>query len=235
MMMNVDVAYMGEEISGNSVQALLAEVNGLAAELRKPMTVAGRTTSVPAGERSILQALGEQGPRTVPEIARARGTSRQSVQMLVNRLKGQGWAELNVNPAHKRSALVCLTAEGKALLDEVTVGQTTLLQARLVGLSETDVIHACGLLRQVRRALAGETPVQAEAALSRPVSRGRARTPQDGVQRREDESADMANTAGAVEHPMPGPDPSSGSALAEGVARWGAGEAQAEEFPVSLL
>ena len=226
---------MGEEISRNPVQALLAEVNALAAELRKPMTVAGRKTSVPAGERSILQALGENGPQTVPGIARARGTSRQSVQMLVNRLKGQGWVELNTNPSHKRSALVCLTAQGKALLEEVTVGQTTLLEARLGGLSETDVVRACGLLRQVRRALAGEAPVQAEAALSRPVSRGRARTPQDGVQRREDKSADVPNTAGAVEHPMPGPDPSSGSALAEVVARSGAAEAYAEEFPVSLL
>ena len=43
-----------------------------------------------SGRRSILKSLGELGPQTVPEMARARSVSRQHIQRIVDELKSDG-------------------------------------------------------------------------------------------------------------------------------------------------
>jgi DNA-binding MarR family transcriptional regulator len=215
----VDGANRNEERFGGPVQALLAEVNALATELRKPLAVAGREAVVPAGERSILQALAEQGPRTVPGIARARGSSRQSVQMLVNRLKGQGWVELLSNPAHKRSALVCLTAQGRALVEEVGACQAATLEARLEGISAAGVSRACALLRRVRAALTGKARAPGNAAVT---SAGERRLPPEPGAGQAAEPVRRGRRRGAL-------------APAEATAPAEASQPNLEELPVSLL
>src|SRR5215471_1342535 len=87
------------------LEALLVEVNGLANRLK-----ADSRAALPSASRAALQLLQRHGPQTVPQIARARFSSRQNIQILINRLQQEGLVEIISNPQHKRSALVRLTA-----------------------------------------------------------------------------------------------------------------------------
>ncbi len=108
------------------------------------------------GGVAVLQILKQQGPQTVPQIARIRATSRQNIQMLVNGLEREDCVELRSNPAHKRSALVCLTTKGQALLAKET-GREDLFLARLAPhLSETGLAAASDLVGQVVQLLSAE-------------------------------------------------------------------------------
>jgi DNA-binding MarR family transcriptional regulator len=147
----------GEGIAG-VLQHLLAEVLALAAQLKKQRTPAGGEHVVPQGARGVLQVLADLGPKTVPAIARARGHSRQSVQVLVNRLAGLGWVELTSNPAHKRSALVRLTLRGEGLRAEASEEELANLESRLGRISASGVTRAGAVLRQIRCALAESDP-----------------------------------------------------------------------------
>src|SRR5258707_14646901 len=88
------------------VEALVCEVKALAIQMRKTSTAMHREDGLPAGERDVMQILSEHGPRTVPQIARRSLTSRQNIQMTVNRLRAEGWVEFVPNTEHKRSGLV---------------------------------------------------------------------------------------------------------------------------------
>jgi DNA-binding MarR family transcriptional regulator len=79
----------------------------------------------------VLDALDRaNGSRSVADIARSMGLTRQSVQRSVDRLVEQGLAGFATNPAHKRAQLVQLTPDGEqavhAIQDRVarSVAQT---------------------------------------------------------------------------------------------------------------
>jgi DNA-binding MarR family transcriptional regulator len=67
---------------------------------------------VTASMRAVLEALYEDGPRTVPRIARRQGVSRQHVQVVANALLAQRLVECVDNPDHVRSPLLRLSAAG---------------------------------------------------------------------------------------------------------------------------
>jgi DNA-binding MarR family transcriptional regulator len=62
--------------------------------------------------RGVMASLAAAGPRTVPDLARARPVSRQHVQTIVNDLIAGGLAQTRPNPSHRRSPLIALTDEG---------------------------------------------------------------------------------------------------------------------------
>lgn len=139
--------------SVEALEALFAEVNGLAIRLKQPAASGNGRDTLPAGERSVLQILDRHGSQTVPQIARLRFTSRQNIQVLVNSLVAQGCVELTSNPAHKRSALVCLAQPGRASLRAMAGGQAQFLAGLLAEISETEALSATNLLRQIRELL----------------------------------------------------------------------------------
>src|SRR6266702_174946 len=112
----------------SGLQALFSEVSWLAIRLR---AVTGSNNhsgdQFPAGGLSVVRVLDGYGPQTVPQIARLRGTSRQNIQMLVNRLEAQECVEFSRNPAHKRSGLVSLTEFGRALFATAVEQEKTFL------------------------------------------------------------------------------------------------------------
>ena len=71
----------------------LAEIRTLAAHLKYSRQPFQNQEDWPSGARSVLLILGRSGAQTVPEIARERGTSRQNIQIVVNRLKTAGLAD----------------------------------------------------------------------------------------------------------------------------------------------
>ncbi len=103
--------------------------------------------------RGVLRDLSRLGPRTVPQLARGRPVSRQSVQMLVNRLIAEDLAELIRNPEHKRSQLVRLTSRGRALIEEMEKRETALLLNLDLNLSLHELRSGARVLHRFREIL----------------------------------------------------------------------------------
>src|SRR5678815_4790710 len=90
------------------VDSLYRVIQDFSSELHNP-------EGLPVAGVHLMETLLVHGPQTVPQIGRRKLTSRQNIQVLVNRLVRAGWVYLEPNPAHKRSALVCLTDTGRRL------------------------------------------------------------------------------------------------------------------------
>src|SRR6266404_3443610 len=91
---------------------LLLEVNALAIRLRQEARRGQTPDELPSGGDNVLTLLAKHGALTVPQIGRLNSTSRQNIQIIVNRLARENCVELAHNPAHKRSELVRLTDRG---------------------------------------------------------------------------------------------------------------------------
>jgi DNA-binding MarR family transcriptional regulator len=130
------------------LEALLVEVNGLANRLKSD----SRAT-LPGASRAALQVLQRHGPQTVPQIARARFSSRQNIQILINRLHQEGLVELFTNPDHKRSALVRLTPRGHAVIAEAGKEASELTTRILPSFSQSELSSATDVLSRLRSLL----------------------------------------------------------------------------------
>jgi DNA-binding MarR family transcriptional regulator len=106
----------------------------------------GRSTA----RRGILRGLVRYGPRTVPQLARARSVTRQHTQEVVDYLAGQGFVEMIPNPAHTRSRLVRATRRGVASVDHMDDVDARTLIAIGGGLSLHDLAVTARTLRAVR-------------------------------------------------------------------------------------
>ena len=66
-------------------------------------------------ERGLLFVLFADGAKTVPELARRRGQTRQRVQQIMNALEHRGEVARRANPASEKSPLYTVTAAGRRL------------------------------------------------------------------------------------------------------------------------
>jgi DNA-binding MarR family transcriptional regulator len=157
--------------SREKLQVLFAEATALANQLRKTgASVSGQADSQ-VGGWSVLQVLDRLGPLTVPAIARIRTVSRQSIQTLINRLEVQGCVAFAANPAHKKSGLVYLTDHGRKLVVVARERESKSSEALLSSVSESRLVPAARLLRQLRELIAGNGSPPAEVAGKRPAHR----------------------------------------------------------------
>lgn len=109
--------------------------------------------AVTAPERAVLEFLVRRGPTTVPDIARSRGVSRQHIQTIVNGLLDRWFVEAIRNPAHRRSPLVALTADGTQLIDDMLDLERLAMTERLAGIEPAEMVEAADLLAEVRARL----------------------------------------------------------------------------------
>jgi DNA-binding MarR family transcriptional regulator len=77
---------------------------------------------ITAAEWQVLGGILD-GPRTVADIGRVMGMTRQSVQRVADVLVGRGLAEYRDNPAHRRSKLLACTEDGYWSIRRVSVAQ----------------------------------------------------------------------------------------------------------------
>ncbi|MGY5123748.1 MarR family winged helix-turn-helix transcriptional regulator [Streptomyces nigrescens] len=122
-------------------------------------------TGMTAGEHALLDALHTEGPRTVPQLARAMGLDRQPVQRWVNHAAELGLVVTAPNPAHRRSSLIRLTTEGTAAIRGIQQFEATELRQRLADLPAEDVrtaLHVLDRLGEEFRHLANGSRVQRE-------------------------------------------------------------------------
>ena len=109
-----------------------------------------RASGVTAGPRAVLQDLHQNGPRTVPAMARARPVSRQHIQVLVNALLERGAVELLPNPAHARSKLVALTDAGLALFNAIRQREAEVLERLPIEADADELGAAAKVLRDLK-------------------------------------------------------------------------------------
>jgi DNA-binding MarR family transcriptional regulator len=112
---------------------------------------------VTLGMRGVLEFLARHGPTAVPEIARSRGVTRQHIQALVNDLLELRLVSLDDNPAHRRSALVRLTAEGQKAFDRMKRRERKFLERLDLEARPDDLRRAATTLSAVRKALGGRS------------------------------------------------------------------------------
>lgn len=142
---------------GNGIQdeleLLFFEVNLLASRLKVAARQLHLDNRLPSSGRALLQLLARRGPQTVPQLARARATSRQNIQTQINRFESEGWVQLTSNPGHKRSDLIDLTERGKELLLSALKREAIQLAPRLAGVLESEAMSSVRVLQKVRAAL----------------------------------------------------------------------------------
>jgi len=141
---------------------LLSEVNALALRLKQTARRAYPDDDLSAAGLKFLEILQRCGDLTVPQMARLDSTSRQNIQIVVNRLKQEGCLVRVPNPAHKRSELVRLTERGVATLQSACKDAEAYKEKLLPRLSEADLARASDLLRSIREQLSGTTSAPAE-------------------------------------------------------------------------
>lgn len=138
-----------------ALEAMLSETGALFHRLRHEAELIHGQGELSSGRRSVLRGLAEHGPQTVPTMARARPVSRQYMQRIVNALTADGLAEVVINPAHKRSSLIQITAEGRAQLNEMAAREKEMLRGIQIKLSREDLDRATKTLREVRQMFEG--------------------------------------------------------------------------------
>ena len=114
--------------------------------------IEGRSTA----RRGLLRGLVRYGPRSVPQLARARSVTRQHTQEVVDRLVADGLAELVPNPAHARSRLVRATRRGAAIVERMDETDARVLVAIGGDLALRDLAITARTLRAVRECFEDE-------------------------------------------------------------------------------
>jgi len=109
----------------------------------------GMTTAM----RGVLELILLGGAATVPDMARARGVSRQHIQQQVDGLLEGGFLERRDNPAHKRSSMIALSDKGRALIQNMRAEELNALSRMQVGVSDSAMLEAAQVLSGWRAAL----------------------------------------------------------------------------------
>ncbi len=103
-----------------------------------------------AARRWVIRRVHRDGPRTVPQLARARTIRRQSLQPVVDALARDGLVELRANPTHARSKLVTLTQRGADLAHEMDRIDDRVLRSVARGMRESALVETAATLRDLR-------------------------------------------------------------------------------------
>lgn len=83
---------------------------------------------VNASMRSVMESLAGGNERTVPNIARSRGVSRQHIQVIVNALTKANLVAVRDNPEDRRTFLVFLSDQGREVFGEIQKREAVELQ-----------------------------------------------------------------------------------------------------------
>ena len=138
---------MDETQRVEELEELIRTIRACAGALQRADDDLHQDVGVTATMRAVMDFLRQNGPSTVPDIARARGVSRQNIQVLVDVMITRGVVAARGNPAHKRSSLIALTRSGAQTFRSMRRREQILLAGLADGRSVSSV-------RSARRALA---------------------------------------------------------------------------------
>ncbi len=98
---------------------MIADIYELAGRFRESGEAIARTVGQTQARWQVLSAA-SGAPRTVPQIARRLGVSRQNVQRIADLLVSEHCAAFEPNPDHRRSPYVVLSKRGRDALNQLT-------------------------------------------------------------------------------------------------------------------
>jgi DNA-binding MarR family transcriptional regulator len=99
--------------------AIVADVYELAGRFRDYGEAIAKTVGQTQARWQVLSAASDR-PRSVPQIARVLGVTRQNVQRIADLLVAEGSAQYQGNPDHRASPHLALTRRGRTALDALT-------------------------------------------------------------------------------------------------------------------
>jgi DNA-binding MarR family transcriptional regulator len=119
-------------------------VPDLASRLRLDISRMARRLRQEAGaglspsQTAALATIERHGPLTPSELADRERVQRPTVTRVLARLEEAGLVERAADPQDRRSSLVSVSAEGRALLDEVRARKDAFLARRIDALEPAD-------------------------------------------------------------------------------------------------
>jgi DNA-binding MarR family transcriptional regulator len=122
-------------------------------QMRSSADAAHADLGITAALRAVLERLARGGPQTVPDMARARNVSRQHIQKIVDGLGEAGLIDMKANPAHKRSPLIVLSAEGRKLFAIIEKREVAILASIGKNLQGDNLAAATKTLKTLTGAL----------------------------------------------------------------------------------
>ncbi|MGH6778189.1 MAG: MarR family winged helix-turn-helix transcriptional regulator [Bradyrhizobium sp.] len=128
---------------------IVADVFELAGRFRDEGEAIAKQVGQTQARWQVMSAASAE-PRTVPQIARRLGVTRQNVQRIADALVEENWATFDANPDHKGSPHLVLNARGRAALAKITkaAGLSHAQLARMLGGTDIGALHR-GLLRLI--------------------------------------------------------------------------------------
>jgi DNA-binding MarR family transcriptional regulator len=144
---------------------LLEEVMGCAASLRRVGRMESASPGISLPQQVVLETIHRQPGLTVSQLARRRGTSRQSVQVLVDRLAEAGFLEYVANPDHRRSERLQLMESGRRALSASRRSQDIWMSGLQKEVTEDQVRACLELLQSIRAKLGGGPPAPSQTAV----------------------------------------------------------------------
>ena len=137
---------------------IIADVYELAGRFRECGEAIARTVGQTQARWQVLSAA-SAAPRSVPQLARVLGVTRQNVQRIADLLVAEGSAQYQDNPDHRASPHLVLTKRGRAALEQLTKAAGG-YHARLARkLSPADVASIQRNLRRLLEAIADIDPL----------------------------------------------------------------------------
>lgn len=98
---------------------IVADLYELAGRFRARGEAIAATVGQTQARWQVLSAAAAE-PKTVPQIARRLGVTRQNVQRIADLLVDERWAAFETNPDHRGSPHLVLSKRGRAALDQLT-------------------------------------------------------------------------------------------------------------------
>lgn len=133
---------------------LIREVRTCFNQMKSLVEILSADFGVNPSMRSIMESLAGNRSRTVPDLAKERGVSRQHVQTVMNMLLDRKLAEAADNPGHKRSPLYGLTEPGETIFRLIRDRETRPLAVLTNALEHSEITAAAFALRKMNLDLA---------------------------------------------------------------------------------
>jgi len=136
--------------TGQALESVMMETLQTFFQLRALGIRLGAVSPWGGGYWGLLRILKIEGPRTVPQLARARSVSRQRMQKLADEMVKDGVVKLVDNPAHRRSKFLQLTPEGEQMLQELTARVAREAEQLAQDMDEQELRITVNILKELR-------------------------------------------------------------------------------------
>lgn len=149
---------MAKRYNADLDEARLFEVIRLARPLYRTLVRAVERqlegTGISVALRGVLEVLADDGPRTVPQIARLLGVGRQFVQRLMDDATADGLVRGEDNPAHRRSLLYSLSDKGRVVFGKIRSRERAITSQVASGVTRADVAASLRVITHTLREFA---------------------------------------------------------------------------------